>query len=259
VKTGDGWTSEPAATTGTDTPMPGNYLDYLQGVSADVRVDGHETLHGDATTRYTASLDLERALTRIHDPARRAIVQHGLDELGVSKIPARVWLDAAGRLRKLELSIDLRAAAARLGGRPGSDPKIVESFELYDFGVPVDVQAPTGAVPAVSAQAHAIQNDLRNALTAEKVVFTDNEQYSANAAAMKQVEPSLDWGGRLTVGIGPSGTAGAAVVCLSETAGGEVFSIADVASGPRAGTYFGRQACPRVVVPETVSPLGASW
>src|SRR5205814_6346957 len=46
------------------------------------------------------------------------------------------------------------------------------------------------------------QSDLRNGLTAEKTVYTDNQAYDATVATMKGIESSLDWGGKLTVVVG---------------------------------------------------------
>jgi hypothetical protein len=261
VKTPDGWESEPlvASATPTEPPAPGSALDYLQGVSGDVHVEGHDTLHGDATTRYGATLDLDRALSRITDTSRRAVVKHAMDLRGVAKFPAQVWIDDQGRMRKLALTIDLKAAVAQLGAAPGSDPKITESLELYDFGVSVDVQAPTDVTPVVSAAVHQAESDLRNALTAEKVLYTDDETYSALVPTLKPVEPSLDWGGKLTVVVGPEQGSAGQVVCLAESADGVAYSLADVAVGPRAGAYYGRAGCPRIVDALTVSRFGAHW
>jgi hypothetical protein len=245
-----------ATASSTDTPVASDYLEYLQGVSSDARVEGHETLRGANTTRYAATLDLGRALTRIHDSARRAIVQHALDQFGIAKLPARVWIDDAGRLRKLTLSMDLSGAAARFGAAPGSHPRIVESMELFDFGVPVDVQAPAAATPAVSPAVHRAETDLRNALTAEKTEYTDAQTYTADLSLLKEIEPTLDWGGKLSVAVGSERGEADQTLCLSETADGVPYAIGDVASGPRAGTYFGRRGCPRVVNGATVAAIG---
>src|SRR5438270_12196331 len=53
-------------------------------------------------------------------------------------------------------------------------------------------------------QDRAAQSDLRNGLTAEKTVYTDNQAYDATTVTMKGVESSLDWGGKLTVAVGNS-------------------------------------------------------
>ena len=54
------------------------------------------------------------------------------------------------------------------------------------------------------AQDRAAQSDLRNGLTAEKTFYTDTQSYSTDTttAGLKGIEPSLDWGGKLTVAVG---------------------------------------------------------
>src|SRR6516162_1451351 len=43
------------------------------------------------------------------------------------------------------------------------------------------------------AQDRAAQSDLRNALTAEKTVYVDNQAYDATTANMVAIESSLNW------------------------------------------------------------------
>lgn len=258
------WTSQPfdgdPAT--SIVPDPATYVDYLQGISDDVRVDGHEPLRGVDTTRYMATVDLARAVEQTaKTPAQRALVQNALSLFGNLEIPVTAWVDAAGRLRKLNLTMDLSADAQKLGIDASVDPKIDVTTEFYDFGVPVSVVVPTGAISAkVAAADRAVQSDLRNALTAEKTVYTDGQTYNPDPTAMKQIEPSLGWGGKLSVTVAGGGGGQLQVVCMSEkSATGTTFSIADVALGPRAGTYFGKTGCPAPVNEVTVSALGSSW
>ncbi len=72
--------------------------------------------------------------------------------------------------------------------------------------------------------------------------------FVANAATMKTIEPSLDWGGKLTFVVGDAATAGdQQTVCLSEASkSGKVFQIAAVDTGPNAGIWLGKSAtgCP---------------
>jgi hypothetical protein len=161
----------------------------------------------------------------------------------------------------LKISLDLGPMIRRSGEQVSGNPKLVETVDLYDFGVPVDIQAPAGAIDQATAlQYNATQSDLRDALTAEKTYYTDQEQYSADPALMKSIESSLDWGGKLTVVVGHAGSAADQVVCLSEaTSRGAVFSIADVASGPSAGTYYGHAPCPPVVDDAAAAALGPRW
>jgi len=109
------------------------------------------------------------------------------------------------------------------------------------------------------AQDAGAKSDLRNALTAEKTSYTDTQSYTATTATLAAIEPSLKWnpaagvqGPAVTVG-NVTGTDGN-VVCITETSkSGTQFSIADVATGANAGTYYNKGAC--AVVPATV----AAW
>ena len=111
------------------------------------------------------------------------------------------------------------------------------------------------------AQDAGAKSDLRNALTAEKTSFTDTQSYTATTATLAAIEPSLKWnpaagvqGPAVSVGDVTAGDGN--VVCISETSkSGTVFSIADVASGASAGTYYTKGACSTTVA--TVS--GATW
>ena len=109
------------------------------------------------------------------------------------------------------------------------------------------------------AQANnAASNDLRNALTAEKVAYTDAGTYVGSPAAMHAIEPSLGWGTRLHVSVGDAASRGdRQVVCLSETTRyGDRLSIGDIAAGPFAGAYAGSRPCPARPTAATVARLG---
>jgi type IV pilus assembly protein PilA len=127
----------------------------------------------------------------------------------------------------------------------------------------IAIAIPTFLGARQRAQDRAAQSDLRNGLTAEKTVYTDNQSYSndTTTAGMKGIESSLDWGGKLTVVVGDAVTAGdKGVVCLSEASkSGKTFAIGDVAAGTSAGTYYGKAACPAAPTPANVSALGTSW
>ncbi len=263
---GDGqWTSEPfdGEAETSAVPDPTSYADYLQGISDDVRVDGHETLRGVDTTRYMATVDLGRALTRTaKTPAQKALMQNAVSLFGNLEIPVTAWVDGAGRLRKLNLTMNLSAATGKqLGADAGLQAKIGITMEFYDFGVPVAVAVPPGAISAKIADAdHAAQSDLRNALTAEKTLYTDDQMYSTDAPTLKQIEPSLAWGTKLPVAIADADGEPAQVVCMSErSASGTTFAIADIATGLVSGTYYAKTACPAVVDEQTVSTMGTSW
>jgi len=112
----------------------------------------------------------------------------------------------------------------------------------------IAIAIPTFLGARQRAQDRAAQSDLRNGLTAEKTVYTDNQQYDATTANMQAIESSLNWNGAntqktaLNVTVGSSSvTTPNDTVCLSEASkSGTMFNVADVASGANAGTYFNK-------------------
>ena len=105
----------------------------------------------------------------------------------------------------------------------------------------VAIAIPTFLGARTSAQDRAAQSDLRNALTAEKVFYVDNEAYTDNAAAeLDAIEPSIDWTA-ITVTLN---VANDQDVCLLVTSSsGTVFALKDIASGAGAGTFYGTVDC----------------
>jgi hypothetical protein len=98
---------------GVNQPFdPTNILAYLKAVSGNVIVVGPDTVRGTATTHYRATIDLSRVA-----PGQQGTV------------PADVWIDGQGRLRKLTMSMAAPMAATA-------------TFELSDFGTHVDATPP---------------------------------------------------------------------------------------------------------------------
>ena len=119
-----------------------------------------------------------------------------------------------------------------------------EGFTLVELMVVVLIIAilvaiaiPTFLGARSSAQDRAAQSNLRNALTAEKVFYVDNEVYTNVVADLQAIEPSLDWAG-MTVNIDVLNDQ---YVCLEiVSSSGETFYLKDIASGAGvAGTFYG--------------------
>jgi len=105
------------------------------------------------------------------------------------------------------------------------------------------------------------ESELRDALTFEKLVYTDQQAYTASPSTLRKLEPSLAWGTRLHVNVGDAVSRGDHnVVCLSEQSqSGATFAVADVALGPNEGTYYGQKPCPSPTNARTVPQLGSSF
>src|ERR1700690_2214956 len=129
----------------------------------------------------------------------------------------------------------------------------------------IAIAIPTFLGARSRAQDRAAQSDLRNGLTAEKTVYTDNQQYDATTANMVAIESSLNWNGgntlrpALTVTVGTTLTTND-TVCLSETSkSGTVFNLADVGSGASAGTYYNKSGVCNVVGATLAGAWNTGW
>jgi hypothetical protein len=111
---------------------PTSILDSLRGAGADVQEVGHDVVRGVETTHYRGQIDLSQALAKL-PAAERERAASALQSLGTGTVPADVWIDAQGRLRKLAMDYGAASGTAQLG-------KV--TLELFDFGTEVDVQAP---------------------------------------------------------------------------------------------------------------------
>lgn len=135
-----------------------------------------------------------------------------------------------------------------------------EGFTLIELMVVVLIIAiliaiaiPTFLGAKKRAQDKQAQSNLRNGLTAEKTLYVDKQEYSAVAADLNAVEPSLDFTTRDAAlrGVLPSVPATGAknwVLLDSLSKSGTTFCILDIGSGANAGTYFNKvtagTACP---------------
>ncbi|HWL37961.1 MAG TPA: hypothetical protein VNQ77_17375 [Frankiaceae bacterium] len=117
---------------------PTQALSYFAGVSDDVREDGEEEVRGEKTTRYKATFDLTKARDTEAKAEAKANIDKLIQTLGTSTMPATVWIDDAGRMRKMTYELDLSKAPQGLGG----GGVMTTTFEMYDFGVEVDVAPP---------------------------------------------------------------------------------------------------------------------
>ena len=106
------------------------------------------------------------------------------------------------------------------------------------------------------AQDAAAKSDLRNGLTAEKTAYVDSQAYTLDVTTtgLLGIEPSLKWAagapaaGQVGVFVGNVVAGDSNVVCLqTPSKSGTTFSVADVAVGASAGTYYNKGACSTTV------------
>lgn len=132
LKVGDAWTIffglvDPSGPRGPNDPLwP---LDALFGAGDDGVVVGVEDVHGERATRYRLSVDLGLADARL--PAGVSVPSGPYRTL--SRLPAEVWLDSGGLARRIAVAADLAGTA---------DRQVWAVVELWDFGLPVEINPP---------------------------------------------------------------------------------------------------------------------
>jgi hypothetical protein len=148
----DGWVKLSAAELGVGggsalgpASDPTQFLDYLNGIATTVDEVGTEKVRGVTTTHFRAAIDLAHALDREDlPPDVRRQLQSALGSLGVAipAMPADVWVDDLGRMRKMRLLMDFGSMLGGMVGGETSGMIMSITIELYDFGTPVEVEAP---------------------------------------------------------------------------------------------------------------------
>src|SRR2546423_6482235 len=102
-----------------------------------------------------------------------------------------------------------------------------EGFTLIELMVVVLIIAillaiaiPTFLGARGKAQDRAAQSNLRNALTAEKTYYTDNQAYTASTAAIASIEPNLTFSSSAATGIVVSMNADGSLCLTKKSASG---------------------------------------
>jgi hypothetical protein len=118
---------------------PTQMLELLRGATRKVTEVGREQVRGQDTTHYETVLDLARVMEKAPESVR-APVQSLIQRAGSTDMPADVWIDGGGRMRKLSYQVDLSASE----GSPVSEQNTMSvTMELYGFGVDVHFTLPS--------------------------------------------------------------------------------------------------------------------
>ena len=115
---------------------PSAGLQALRGANDDVVEVGRETVRDAETTRYRGTLDIGQALEVLKGPLRELIATT-LETSDLQDAPFDAWIDDEGRLRRMEQTLTLANPQ-----QPDQSITVDTRFELYDYGVDVDVTAP---------------------------------------------------------------------------------------------------------------------
>jgi type IV pilus assembly protein PilA len=110
----------------------------------------------------------------------------------------------------------------------------------------IAIAIPTFLGARKRAQDKQAQSNLRNALTAEKTYYVDNQAYTATVADLQDIESALNFASAdaSARGVLPFVVAGddQVVILQSASKSGTTFCLADIAGLADAGTYYAK-AC----------------
>ncbi|MCW2693965.1 MAG: hypothetical protein JWM67_2569 [Mycobacterium sp.] len=104
----------------------------LNSASDSVTKVGSESVHGQPSTHYKATINLDKAAAA--DPQLSASATQLKQTLGTANLPVDVWIDDKGRITRF-------AEATSPAGSTAA-PTVSVSVDVYDYGTPVTVAAP---------------------------------------------------------------------------------------------------------------------
>lgn len=130
---------------GLGGPLHGNdpaaHLHLLHGLDGTEEI-GRESLRGVPTTRLAGSADLDEAVAGTPSEHRDA-VERLVAQLAVSTLPVQVWIDDAGRVRRLSYEVASDAGNEREQGVATEPTETVRTtLEYASFGADVAIVPP---------------------------------------------------------------------------------------------------------------------
>jgi hypothetical protein len=134
---------------------PSQQLELLRGISDDVREVGTTQVRDAEARQYAITIDPQRLATTSGVVVEGGLTQAALKASG--PIPGQVFVDADGRVRRLEVSLETNgadlAASPELSEMLPENSQLQEmlrerrtameiSIDYFDFGIPVTAQEP---------------------------------------------------------------------------------------------------------------------
>lgn len=116
---------------------PSQGLSLLKNLSGPVTAVGPEQVRGTPTTHYATTVDVAKQLAdSMVDPKVKELLRQSF--ASAAQVPVDIWVDSAGRARRMVEALTLAASAAT----GGQGAKTTVTTEFYDFGTAVQVQVP---------------------------------------------------------------------------------------------------------------------
>ena len=116
---------------------PTQMVDWLRAASGSVTTVGTESIGGEPTTHYKATIDLDKYPDLV-PPEQRDLMRKAVDSVKqathLSSFPMHVWVGKDGLVRQVRTVLTETIQ--------GQTMNVVTSERFYDFGVPVDIALP---------------------------------------------------------------------------------------------------------------------
>jgi hypothetical protein len=133
-KKGSGsWHKVGADDASTGQGDPTEALSFVSLISDKVTSNGKKTIHGESTTGYNVTVNLDTAMATA-SAADKPNLENIRKSLGKSELPFQVWLDAKGRISRFEMSLPLTVEGHKVTS--------VTTLTLYAYGTPATITAP---------------------------------------------------------------------------------------------------------------------
>ena len=120
---------------------PTRQLEYLRGVSDSVEKIGNQKVRGVQTARYEATIDMKKLVEEQGGEAGEKY-EDAIRRTGMEKLPVEIWIDDQNRVRRYVMDMSMSAAQDASGASRSGEMRMRIAAEYYDFGTPVNVQAP---------------------------------------------------------------------------------------------------------------------
>lgn len=129
---------DPQSLTSGETD-PAQYLQYLTATSGTVTKVGTASMRGVPTTQYSATIDMAKAASQLSkgDSSAEAKLRSTFAKAGVSSMPVQAWVDSEGRLRRVQMQMNMSVSGQAL--------QMTINEELFGFGPIPAVNAPSSA------------------------------------------------------------------------------------------------------------------
>jgi hypothetical protein len=129
---------------------PTQILSLLSQYGGAVTTVGPATVGGTPTTEYQANISLAQVADKAAAGSRHPFTsrdRQGLQKLGITSVPVTVWIGTDGKLRQVQVTVDLTHATLPGAGSSSTSttaalPVVTETIGFTDYGTPVTVTPP---------------------------------------------------------------------------------------------------------------------